>query len=169
MPNIFFNTEIFDSYQDFVLGGFFTDKKDRIDYNTIYAGVEDKINYLIKDYYLRAKSANMSKDLEYEERDAMVDIGLMLMDNLNYRIEGFDAKTIAESIMSCDQMFTWLNLNVKSKLKSYKHGTLPTTVGIVNKSFGDYKSEMQLYVEAKEAVEGCTLENFIEQLSLIEL
>lgn len=172
MPNIFYNQSIYDSYQDYVLGGFIVEDGDVVDYNTISNAVDKRIEVLIKDFYLRGWSANSSKNLEYTEEDAMTDIAFMITDNLGIMPKGLSMSNLHKTIINSENMMKWLNQEIKSRVSDYMKYEFSNNVtmkGIPSLSESSSYQYDESYSEAESATYETTLEEYIEQLSLIEL
>lgn len=174
MADIFYNNFIYESYQDYVLGGFSVDENDGVDFKTISNAVNNRLTALIEDFYMRGWAANTSSNVDYTEEDAMEQIAFMIKDNLGYFPEGLSISQLHMSIMKSEKMIKWLDETIKSRVQEYIQTQLPTNImnivrGIPSES-GKAKIESpMLFEEAESATYETTLEEFIEELSLIEL
>lgn len=174
MSNIFYNESIFDSYQDYVLGGFLVEEGDVVDFTTISNAVNKRIEVLIEDFYMRGWSANASTDNQYTQEDAMIDIAFMIKDNLGVMPEGLSMSYLKTTILNSEKMMKWLNQEVKSRVEDYMKYEMPTNsstpfMGVP--SLGDKAQieDKEKYEEAESGTLQTTLEQYIEELSLIEL
>jgi hypothetical protein len=169
MAEIFYNTEIFDGYRDYALGGFRVEDDNDINFTTVYSAVEDKIEALIEDYVLRCFAANNFDTNMMTRDDAMLYIGVMIKDYLNTYPQIFNAEGLQESIMNSDQMQRWLYVDIKDRIKKYPYINVQFVSGVPNEATAMYGRDEQLYQEAVDATDNMTLEQYLEQLSLIEL
>jgi hypothetical protein len=167
MDKIFYNTEIYNSFQDYALGGFIINEGEEVNFNLIYSSVYDKIESLISDYINRGMIANNFDASKYTKEDALVDIGFMIKDFLGFYPEILEEQSLQNAILNSDQMDKWLNIEIKDRIKVYPFPQSAPTMGIPNEDVMVVDSV--LYKEAEEATNNMTLEQYLEQLSLIEL
>lgn len=174
MADIFYNDFIYESYQDYVLGGFTVDENDGVDFKTISNAVNNRLTALIEDFYMRGWAANTSTNVDYTEQDAMEQIAFIIKDNLGYFPEGVSISQLHMAIMKSEKMIKWLDETIKIRVQEYFPNQLTNNLisrmrGIPSQnSKGKVESPM-LYEEAESATYETTLEEFIEELSLIEL
>jgi hypothetical protein len=64
-------------------------------------------------------------------------------------------------------MNKWLYLEIKERIKTYQFPQNASSMGIPNEE--EMIVDSELYKEAEEATNNMTLEQYLEQLSLIEL
>ena len=69
MDKIFYNTEIYNSFQDYALGGFIINEGEEVNFNLIYSSVYDKIESLISDYINRGMIANNFDASKYTKEE----------------------------------------------------------------------------------------------------
>lgn len=169
MDKIFFNTEIYESYQDYALGGFVVHEGDQLNFNLIYNKIYDRVDYLISDYISRGMSANNFDASKYSKEDALVDIGFMIKDYFGMFPEILTEEMVHKTILDTEQMGKWLNLEIKDRLKKYPFPQNLTSISIQNQLDTETIVEVELYKEAEDATHNVTLEQYLEQLSLIEL
>jgi hypothetical protein len=167
MNKIFYNTEIYNSFQDYALGGFIVNEGEQVNYNLIYTAIYNKIEALISDYINRGMIANNYDASKYTKEDALVDIGFMIKDFLGFYPEILAEQSIENAILTSDQMEKWLNIEIKDRIKQYPFPQNATNMGIPNEE--EMIVDAVLYKEAEEATNDMTLEQYLEQLSLIEL
>jgi hypothetical protein len=173
MANVFYNDSIFDSYQDYVLGGFVVEDGQYVDYNTICNAISGRLKYLIEDFYIRGWAANTETNVDYTEEDAMTQIAFMIKDNLGFYPSGMAIDNLHTAIMNSEHMVKWKEETIKSRVQEYFSKEVPqfeqNNEGIVNYLEKAKREAPMLYNEAESATYETTLEDYIEQLSLIEL
>lgn len=167
MHKIFYNTEIYNSFQDYALGGFNVNEGEQVNFNLIYTAIYNKIESLISDYINRGMIANNYDASKYTKEDALVDIGFMIKDFLGFYPEVLAEQSIESAILESDQMNKWLYLEIKERIKTYQFPQNASSMGIPNEE--EMIVDSELYKEAEEATNNMTLEQYLEQLSLIEL
>jgi hypothetical protein len=166
MDRIFYNTDIYESYQDYALGGFRVKDGEQINFSLIYTKIYDRIDNLILDFINRGMKANNFDTSKYSKEDAIVDIALLIKGFLGKYPSLLTEKSLQTAILDSEQMDKWLNLEIKDRIKNAPLPTNNTRTGIPN-YFVDIDDT--LYQEAEDATDKMTFEEYIEQLSLIEL
>ena len=74
MENLYYNEDVFNSYRDYVLGGFVVDKDDIIDFELIQFKIEDKIEKLILNHFQDSNLLHIENNEEYDLKDALTSI-----------------------------------------------------------------------------------------------
>lgn len=169
MDKIFFNPEIYESYQDYALGGFVVKESEAVSFNTIYTNIYDRVEYLVFDYINRGMIANNFDTSRYSKEDALVDIGFMLKDYFGMYPEVLTEEIVHKTIMDTEQMSKWLNLEIKERIKAFPFSQNLTSFTLQNDFDMNIIGNEKLYQEAQDATHNTTLEQYLEQLSLIEL
>lgn len=169
MAEIFYNTEIFDGYQDYALGGFRVQDDSDINYTTIYSAVTDRIESLMHDYVARCFAANNFDTEAMTKQDAMLYIGMMIKDYLNTTPKLLNVEGLRTAIMNSDQMQTWLDVEIRDRIKKYPYSNNANISGVPNEANANFGKDYKMYEEAVDATDNMTLEQYLEQLSLIEL
>jgi hypothetical protein len=174
MDNIFYNDFIYQSNQDYVLGGFAIEDGMKVDFNTISNAVNNRLKVLIEDFYIRGWSSNTSSDIEYTQEDAMTQIAFMIKDNFGTFPLGLSMEQLHLAIMNTDNMTKWLDETIKVRVKEYYSTQVPNNTTSINMGIPSQSSKAKIespreYEEAESSTFESTLEEYIEQLSLIEL
>jgi hypothetical protein len=170
MP-IFYNEQIFDSGEDYQIGGFYTDKKENITYADIFSAFVDRISNYIDEYVKIAVESYAVQGYENPDNEAMNALYLVTQDYLEVpeagiriELEYISKETILKAIVDCDQSQKWLT-KIDEKVKNYPKDVIAEQYGI--KNFSETKSK--LHKEAKEIMEDSSLESILERLSTIDL
>jgi hypothetical protein len=164
MP-IFYNEAIFDSAEDFELGGFVTDKTDNITYADIFEEYSEKISDYIDEYLSIAVESYALQGYESPQTEAINALALVVQDNLKIDAPYNSKEQILNTIIQCDQSQKWL-LKIKERVENYPQTAVSQQFGIKNITDN---TKSKLYKEAKEIMEDSSLESIIERLSTIEL
>ena len=164
---VFVNDQIFPSDGDYIIGGFETDKVENFGVADFVDALRVRIEKLVDQYLKQAIEFNMSLGIPNPEQKAREDLGLVISDNLKIEVPFFDTQTIVDSIVNDDHTQKWL-FNVKWSIKNYEFQTAPRYKGVYNQSV-EMNTEAITYKNAEYFTDDCTFEQFIEQLSSIEL
>jgi hypothetical protein len=170
MPKVFINEDIFDSDGDYVIGGFSTEKVDGFTFADFYAALEERISCLVDDYLDEATDANIELGSKTPEKDALNDLLLLMNDNLDSVVWYVDKQSVIDAIMNDEKTQSWL-FNIKRKVKAMlakQTVFAPKYKGIYNVSV-EMDTLSEAYTNAEGFTEDSTLEQVIEQISIIEL
>ena len=173
MKKVFINDMIFESDGDYVIGGFNTDQVDRFQFADFYEALLSRLSRLIDEYLQEAMmcrltpTAIINGKLGYENpmEEAQKDLGLVVFDNLKMESPYNDKQTIIDTILSNDKMQSWV-INLKENVKNYPESNIGN--GIINFS-SKIDEHTETYRDAKQFTDETTFEQFIEQISTIEL
>ena len=163
MKKVFVNEDIFDSDGDYVIGGFKTDKKEGFTYSDFYEAVSKRIKTLLEDYIKRAAEFNKELGIENPEEAAKNDAVLLVFDYLKLSPEYNSVNDIANAIMDCDKMKSWL-MKIKSNIQEVSDSF--AQISIKNEAFKHSKEQVE---NAEYFTDEAGFEQLIEQLSIIEL
>lgn len=167
MPKTFVNDDIFPSDGDYVIGGFDTDQVDRFDYSTVYAAFVSRLEKLVADYLKRAELSHVEQLHENPKELAEKDLALLISDNIGvipeYTNDGFLIQTIIDS----DAAKKWL-FSISENFSYSQFSAAGIYKGVYNKAV-EMSEEAPSYQVAKQFTDETTLEQLIEQLSLIEI
>jgi hypothetical protein len=163
MGKLFVNDDVYPSDCDYIIGGFETDKTSGFTISDIKTALENKLSGLIDMYLETATSVNAERGVENPLEYAKLNLATVLMDNLQIHTPYLDKETMIIEIMNCDKTVKWLH-GIKNNMKIAVSQTVSN--GIENKSMDISSSQ---YQEAKELSEDKTLEQVVEQLSMIDL
>ena len=164
---VFVNDQIFESDGDYIIGGFETEQVENFNYADFVAALRTRIEKLVEQYIQQATEYNLSLGLPNAEQQAREDLGLVISDNLKVQAPFFDTETIVDTLMNDERTQSWL-LGIKTNIKSYQYQLNAPLKGIINQAV-DMDSTSETYKNAEYFTDDCTLEQFIEQLSSIEL
>jgi hypothetical protein len=174
MSNIFFNEAILSGYRDYAIGGIFVNEDEPITYNTIYFGVKEKLRHLIDDYYTRAYAASMEAKISFDAEEITTQLKYMVEDNFHVLPEYNNTDGFVYTIMNSDKMVKWMDETIKERVNYYFQVYATNNVdvmdkGISNMALEEKIKETEAFQEALDTTTNITLEEFIEQLSSIEL
>lgn len=164
---VFVNDQIFESDGDYILGGFETEQVDNFNFADFQSALRNRMMKLIDQYLKEAVQYNVSLGFPNAEQQAREDLGLLIGDNLKVEVPFFDTETIVDTLMNDDRTQTWL-LGIKDNIKSYEYSINAPHQGIFNRAV-EMDTSSPEYKNAEYFTDDCTLEQFIEQLSSIEL
>lgn len=164
---VFVNDQIFESDGDYIIGGFDTDQIENFNYADFQSALRNRMVKLIDQYLKEAVQYNVSLGFPNAEQQAREDLGLLISDNLKVEVAFFDTDTIVDTLMNDDRTQTWL-FGIKDNIKGYESQINSPHRGIYNQAVEMDTSSPQ-YKNAEYFTDDCTLEQFIEQLSSIEL
>lgn len=164
---VFVNDQIFPSDGDYIIGGFETDKVEDFGFADFHDALRLRIEKLVDEYLQQATQFNSSLGIPNPEKKAREDLGLVINDNLKIEVPFFDTQTIVDTLMNDDRTQKWL-FNVKWNIQYYDYETAPKLKGIYNQA-SQMSTEATSYKNAEYYTDDCTFEQFIEQLSSVEL
>lgn len=164
---VFVNEQIFESDGDYIIGGFETDQVDMFNYGDFVEALRTRIQNLVEVYLEQATKYNMSLGIPNAEQKAKEDCALVISDNLNIEPAFFDTESIVDTLMNDDHTKKWL-FEIKYNINNYEYAVAGLHKGIHNQSV-DMDTASTTYRNAEYFTEDCTFEQFIEQLSSIEL
>jgi hypothetical protein len=164
---VFVNDQIFESDGDYIIGGFATDQVDNFNYADFVEALRNRIQNLVEVYLEQATKYNMSLGIPNAEQKAKEDCALVISDNLRIEAPYFDTETIVDTLMNDEHTQKWL-FEIKYNVKNYQFDTASKYKGINNQSV-EMDTASLTYSNAENFTEDCTFEQFIEQLSSIEL
>lgn len=164
---VFVNDDIFESDGDYIIGGFETDKVENFNYGDFVTALRFRMEGLIEQYLQEATLYNLSLGMPNAEEEAKQDLALLINDNLKIEVEFNDTETVIDTLMSDARTQSWL-LGIKQNIKDLPQSNVAPHMGVYNKG-ADIEESSSEYQNAKYFTEDCTLEQFIEQLSTIEL
>jgi hypothetical protein len=165
MGKVFINEDVFPSDSDYSIGGFETDKESGFTISDIKTGLINKLSRLIDTYLENATDFNAECGIENPKEYAKVNLAAVLLDNLQIHTPYLDKETMISEIINCDKTQKWL-FGIQNNIKIAINQTV--SIGVENQSLNIDESSPQ-YQEAKELSENTTLEEVVEQLSMIEL
>lgn len=164
---VFVNDDIFQSDGDYVIGGFVTDKVDGFTVSDFKAQLALRVAKLIDEYLERASLYNIELGIENPSEEAKNDLALVLQDNLDIAVPYTDKETIINSILNDDRVRTWTD-GIALNIQSLKEYNVSKYRGVYNQSV-DMNLSSNEYMMAKYFTEETTLEQLVEQISMIEL
>jgi len=165
MEKVFINDMIFESDGDYVIGGFNTDKMDSFQFADFYEALLSRLSRLIDQYLDEATLVNAKLGYENPMEQAHEDIFQIVFDNLNLESPYKDKQSIMNTILASDKMQSWV-INLKENVKNYPESSIGN--GIVNFAT-KIDVHTETYQDAKIFTDDTTFEQFIEQISTIEL
>jgi hypothetical protein len=161
---IFFNTDIFTNEGDFVIGGFRMNGKTEIKYADVYFALFDRIQNLIDEYIERYISSTAKFDEDSAKKNnALKEIKQLIKDYLSIDITSSGYDEMPKVIIETPQIVRWLS-DVKDRL-NYELTKIQAGAGVKN---GTGSVQMN-YSIAEEFTKNTTLEDFLQQISQIEL
>lgn len=163
---VFVNDEIFESDGDYIIGGFETDQTDGFAYANFVSALRERMKRLIDDYLQQAVLYNVSMGMPDAEEEARQDLALVISDNLKVKVPYMDTETVIDTLMNNEKTQSWL-LGIKQNVKEYQN-TLSNFRGVYNIG-AEMDTDSVEYKNAQYFTDDCTFEQFIEQLSSIEL
>jgi hypothetical protein len=164
---VFVNDDIFTSDGDYVIGGFTTDKADGFNLSDFKANLTERLSKLIDDYLDRATLYNVELGLENPDEVAKNDLALMLKDNLGYAVSYTDKETMIKSIVDYDKTQSWI-LKINQNINDFEPFQASKFKGVYNQTL-ELDVTSPKYMNAKYFTEEVSLEEVIEQISMIEL
>jgi hypothetical protein len=165
MEKVFINDMIFESDGDYVIGGFNTDQMDSFQFADFYEALLSRLSRLIDQYLDEATLVNAKLGYENPMEQAHTDIFQIVFDNLNLESPYKDKQSIMNTILASDKMQSWV-INLKENVKNYPESSIGN--GIVNFAT-KIDVHTETYQDAKIFTDDTTFEQFIEQISTIEL
>jgi len=143
MENLYFNEDVFNSYRDYVLGGFVVDENETIDFNTITYKIEEKISNLLIQYYQQTNAIALKNNTEITFEDAMGNACLLFFDYFGYFPKYFtDVEIFTQEIMNCDFMKQWLYEIIQPRIDMINFVTNGETASkIPNKKWDSSKNK----------------------------
>ena len=153
-------------YGDYILGGFETDQTDGFAYADFESALRERMTRLIDDYLKEAILYNISLGMPNAEEEARQDLALVISDNLKVKVPYMDTETVVNTLMNNEKTQTWL-FGIKQNVKEYQ-STLSNFRGVYNTGV-EMDTNSEEYKNAQYFTDDCTFEQFIEQLSSIEL
>jgi hypothetical protein len=165
MEKVFINDMIFESDGDYVIGGFNTDQLDSFQFADFYEALLSRLSRLIDQYLDEATLVNVKLGYENPMEQAHDDLFQIVFDNLNLESPYKDKQSIMKTILSNDKMQSWV-INLKENIKNYPESNIGN--GIVNFAT-KIDVHTETYQDAKIFTDDTTFEQFIEQISTIEL
>ena len=165
MGKVFLIDEVYRSDSDYIIGGFQTDQISGFTINDIKTALSNKLSRLIDDYLEIATSVNAKRGVENPLEESHMNLAAVLMDNLEINTPYIDKETIITQIINCDKTQKWFML-IQDNINEATDFTV--SMGIQNQSLNMDENSIK-YQLAKEFSEESTLEQIIEQLSMIEL
>jgi hypothetical protein len=144
MP-IFYNEKIFDSAEDYELGGFVTEKTENITYADIYSAYTNRISDYVDDYLNIAVESYALQGYESPQTEALQALALVVEDNLKIDAPYNSREQILNTIIECDQSQKWL-LKIKERVENYPQTAVSKQFGITNITDG---TKSELYKEEK--------------------
>ena len=164
---VFVNDDIFTSDGDYVIGGFTTDKADNYNLSDFKEHLYLRLSRMIDGYLDRATLYNVELGLENPAEVAKTDLALLLKDNLGYAVAYTDKETVIKSILDYDKTQSWI-LKINQNIQDFESYQATNYRGVYNQAaFGTCTTEE--YENAKYFTEEISLEEVIEQISMIEL
>jgi hypothetical protein len=164
---VFVNDDIFTSDGDYVIGGFITDKEDNFNLSDFKANLTERLSRLIDDYLDIATLYNVELGLANPDEVAKEDLALLLKDNLGYAVAYTDKETVIKSIIDYDKTQSWI-LKINQNINDFEPFQASKFKGVYNQT-----SELDVtspkYMNAKYFTEEVSLQELIEQISMIEL
>ena len=166
MGKVFINDEIYRSAGDYIIGGFQTDKELGFTISECKTAVADKLSRLIDEYLKEAVAYNTEMGI-YENpiEQAKMDLAAVIMDNLKITPAFLDKDTIIQTIMESDEMTKWF-MTIEYHIAEAIDYT--SSKGVINKAI-NIDETSYAYLDAKEFSEDASLQQVIEQISMIEL
>jgi len=165
MKKVFINDMIFESDGDYVIGGFNTDQMDSFQFADFYEALLTRLSRLIDEYIDEATLVNAKLGYENPMEQAQNDISEIVLDNLKLESPYKDKQSIMNTILANDKMQSWV-INLKENVKNYPESNIGN--GIINFS-SKIDEHTETYKDAKQFTDETTFEQFIEQISTIEL
>jgi len=156
---------IFESDGDYVIGGFNTDQMDSFQFADFYEALLTRLSRLIDEYIDEATLVNAKLGYENPMEQAQNDISEIVLDNLKLESPYKDKQSIMNTILANDKMQSWV-INLKENVKNYPESNIGN--GIINFS-SKIDEHTETYKDAKQFTDETTFEQFIEQISTIEL
>lgn len=156
---------IFESDGDYVIGGFNTDQMDSFQFADFYEALLTRLSRLIDEYLDEATLVNAKLGYENPMEQAQNDISEIVLDNLKLESPYKDKQSIMNTILANDKMQSWV-INLKENVKNYPESNIGN--GIINFS-SKIDVHTETYRNAKQFTDETTFEQFIEQISTIEL
>jgi hypothetical protein len=164
---VFVNDDIFTSDGDYVIGGFVTDKKDNYNLSDFEENLSIRLSKLIDNYLDRATLFNVQLGLENPDVVAKEDLALLLKDNLGYAVAYTNKETVIKSIIDYDKTQSWI-LKINQNIQDFEPFQAESKFGVYNQAaYGTCTIEQ--YETAQYFTEEISLEEVIEQISMIEL
>lgn len=163
---VFVNDEIFESDGDYIIGGFETDQSDGFTYPDFESALRERMKRLIDEYLEQAILYNVSLGMPNAEEEAKEDLALVISDNLKVKVPYTDTDTVIDTLMNNEKTRSWL-FGIKQNVKEYQT-TLSNFRGVYNIG-AEMDTNSAQYKNAQYFTDDCTFEQFIEQLSSIEL
>jgi len=166
MGKVFINEEIYRSAGDYIIGGFQTDKEVGFTISECKTAVSNKLSRLIDEYLKEAVAYNTEMGI-YEDpiQQAKMDLAAVISDNLKVTPAFLDKDTIIQTIMESDEMTKWF-MTIENHISEAIDYT--SSRGVINKAF-TIDETSYAYLDAKEFSEEASLQQVIEQISMIEL
>lgn len=164
---VFVNNEIFESDGDYVIGGFVSDKVENFNLSDFKNNLIEKLSKLIDDYLDRAILYNTELGFENPSEKSFQDLSFLVKDNLGSETPFLDKETIIQTILNNDKTQKWV-LDISERVKNYQEYNNQLYSGIYNKAV-EMDTTSPDYYNAKYFSEEVSLEQVIEQLSIIEL
>jgi hypothetical protein len=164
---VFVNDDIFTSDGDYVIGGFITDKADNFNLSDFKANLTERLSRLIDDYLDRATLYNVELGLANPDEVAKEDLALLLKDNLGYAVSYTDKETVVKSIIDYDKTESWI-LKINQNINDFESFQASKFKGVYNQTL-ELDVTSPKYMNAKYFTEEVSLEEVIEQISMIEL
>ena len=156
---------IFESDGDYVIGGFTTDQMDSFQFADFYEALLTRLSRLIDEYLDEATLENVKLGYENPMEEAKENLALVVSDNLQVHCPHNDKQTVMDTILASDKMQSWV-LNLKENIKNYPESNIGN--GIINFA-SKIDEHTETYRVAKQFTDETTFEQFIEQISTIEL
>ncbi len=167
MSEIYYNPKLYPSKVDYIIGGFYSDESDSIDYNTIVTELRTRIKELI-DNFLEREIEVVSKNGGIVSMDMALDTAYNVVNNyLGIMSDGTSVDGLVETLMESDQIERWL-FNVKFTFN--QNNTIAYSDVLQSKSYTDSKAKgTEKYKAAAMATDTdeTTFEQWIEAVSQI--
>lgn len=163
----FVNPDIFPSDGDYIIGGFSTDKVDGFNVADFAAAFKSRIHRLCSDYLKRAIISNQSMGYDDPIEQANQDLALIIHDNLGFSVLFNELDVMVEAIYQSDKAQAWM-LGIRKNVQDISLPVASKYKGIYNHSV-EIPADSDAYENAVSFTEEITLEQFIEQLSMVEM
>ena len=171
MENLYYNEDVFNSYRDYVLGGFVVEKDDLIDFELIQFKVEDKIEKLILNHFQDSNLLHIENNEEYDLKDALTSIYMSFSDYFGYYPKYYnDISFLVSEIMNTPNMQKWLYETIKNRVDSVRSvANLKNRDSKIPNTKWELSKNLSLVEDCKNAFKYNSLDLYLEQLSTIEM
>jgi hypothetical protein len=163
----FVNDGIFLGDGYYVIGGFSTTKIDGFKFSDFDSSLNERIHFLIENYIEKTAQIYFEDKIENAREKAHIDCARVIGDNLKIPVENNDIESLCDAVKNSDQIQKWLD-DIRENVKNYEFPVASPYRTIHNQSI-DMSEDSEEYKSATEYTDETTFEEFIEQVSIIEL